>query len=79
MPSVKLAPNEPIEKALRRLKIKIDSEGILEDIRRLRAHETPAQKRDRKAKNLARRAKMNIRSPFHCPFPPSKRKEKDIP
>jgi small subunit ribosomal protein S21 len=77
MPSVKLFPNEPIEKALRRLKTKVDSEGILEELKRKRAFETPSQKVARKLRNHTKRAKLNIRSPFWCPFPPSRSIELD--
>lgn len=79
MTSVSLSPNEPIERALRRLKTKIDAEGLLDEIRRLRAYESPSKRRKRKAKNHARRTKLKIRLPFSCPFPPSQIKEIDTP
>jgi small subunit ribosomal protein S21 len=43
------------------LKSKLDSEGILDEVRRLRAYETPTQKTRRKAKINARRAKNKVR------------------
>ncbi|MFZ4681327.1 MAG: 30S ribosomal protein S21 [Terrimicrobiaceae bacterium] len=61
MPEVLVRKGEPIDRALKRLKSKLDSEGILDEVRRLRAFETPTQKSRRKAKNNAKRAKMKIR------------------
>jgi small subunit ribosomal protein S21 len=39
----------------------MDSEGIMDEVRRLRAFETPTQKSRRKAKANAKRAKMKFR------------------
>ena len=63
MPEVIVKKGEPIDRALKRLKSKLDSEGIMDEIRRLRAFETPTQKYKRKAKINARRAKAKHR--FH--------------
>jgi small subunit ribosomal protein S21 len=61
MPEVTVKKGEPIDRALKRLKSKLDAEGILDEVRRLRAFETPVQKSRRKAKINARRAKAKIR------------------
>lgn len=61
MPEIIVKKGEPIDRALKRLKGKLDAEGILDEVRRLRAYETPAQKTKRKAKTNARRAKAKIR------------------
>ena len=61
MPEVIVRKGEPIDRALKRLKSKLEAEGILDEVRRLRAHETPAQKTKRKAKISARRAKNRVR------------------
>lgn len=61
MPEVIVKKGEPIDRALKRLKGKIDSEGIMDEVRRLRAFETPTQKSRRKAKNNAKRLKMKFR------------------
>ena len=61
MPEVFVKKGEPIDRALKRLKNKLDSEGIMEEVRRLRAFETPTQKTRRKAKSNAKRAKMKHR------------------
>jgi small subunit ribosomal protein S21 len=64
MPEVIVRKGEPIDRALKRLKGKMDSEGIMDEVRRLRAFETPTQKSRRKAKANAKRAKMKIRFNF---------------
>ena len=67
MPEVIVRKGEPIDRALKRLKSKLDQEGILDEVRRLRDFETPTQKSRRKAKNNAKRAKLKIR--FHLNLP----------
>ena len=67
MPEVIVRKGEPIDRALKRLKSKLDAEGILDEVRRLRAFETPVQKQRRKAKNNAKRAKMKIRFSLNLP------------
>lgn len=67
MPEVIVRKGEPIDRALKRLKSKLDSEGILDEVRRLRAFETPVQKSRRKAKNNAKRAKLKIRFNLSLP------------
>jgi small subunit ribosomal protein S21 len=47
------------------LKGKIDAEGLMDEVRRLRAFETPVQRTRRKAKNNAKRAKLKIRFNFN--------------
>jgi small subunit ribosomal protein S21 len=61
MPEVIVRKGEPIDRALKRLKSKLESEGILDEVRRLRAFETPTQKSKRKAKSNAKRAKAKFR------------------
>ncbi len=61
MPEVIVRKGEPIDRALKRLKGKLESEGIMEEVRRLRAFETPTQKSKRKAKSNAKRAKAKFR------------------
>ncbi len=63
MPEVSVRKGEPIDRALKRLKSKMEAEGIMEEVRRLRAFETPTQKTKRKAKANAKRAKAKFR--FH--------------
>jgi small subunit ribosomal protein S21 len=40
---------EPVDRALKRLKTKLDTEGILEEMRRRRAFETPTERKQRKS------------------------------
>ncbi len=55
MAEVQIKKGEPVDRALKRLKNKLDSEGILEEIRRLRSFETPTQRTKRKARAAAKR------------------------
>ena len=50
MTEIKLKKGEPVEKALRRLKKKIDREGTLRVVRSHRHYEKPSEKRRRKQK-----------------------------
>ena len=50
MSEVKLKKGEPVEKALRRLKKKLDREGTLREARAHRHYEKPSEKRRRKMK-----------------------------
>lgn len=47
---IKLKKGEPVEKALRRLKKRIDREGTLKEVRNHRRFEKPSEKRRRKLK-----------------------------
>jgi ribosomal protein S21 len=49
---------EHVDRVLKRLKGKIESEGILDTIRSKKAFENETQKRLRKAKRLARQRKL---------------------
>jgi len=61
MPAVDIKKGEPIDRALKRLKSKMETEGIMDEMRRLRAFETPAQKTKRKARSNAKRNKNKFR------------------
>lgn len=50
MTEIKLKKGEPVDKALRRLKKKIDREGTLRNVRMRRTYEKPSEKRRRKQK-----------------------------
>jgi small subunit ribosomal protein S21 len=50
---VKLRKGEPMERALRRLKKKLDREGVIRDVRAKRYFEKPCEKRRRKEKVAA--------------------------
>lgn len=61
MPQVVVKKGESIDRALKRLKTKLESEGIMEEVRRLRAFETPLQKTRRKARAAAKRGRIKFR------------------
>ena len=61
MPEVTVKKGESIDRALKRLKNKLESEGIIEEMRRLRAFETPAQRTKRKARANAKRNRNRFR------------------
>ena len=69
MPEVEVKKGESIDRALKRLKGKMESEGILEEMRRLRAFETPNQKAKRKARSNAKRNRNRIRFTLADPKP----------
>lgn len=50
MTEIKLKKGESVEKALRRLKKKLDREGTLKEVRNHRRYEKPSEKKRRKMK-----------------------------
>ena len=48
MTEIKLKKGEPVERALRRLKKKMDREGTIKDVRNRRAFEKPSARKRRK-------------------------------
>ena len=69
MPEVTVKKGESVDRALKRLKTKLESEGILEEVRRLRAFETPAARQKRKARSNAKRARFKFRFTLEDPKP----------
>lgn len=67
MPEVQVKKGEPVDRALKRLKTKLETEGILEEVRRLRSHETPKEKTRRKARAAAKRGKIRFRFTLNKP------------
>ncbi len=61
MPEIQVRKGEPVDRALKRLKTKLEMEGILEEMRRLRSHETPVERSRRKARASAKRGKIRFR------------------
>ena len=61
MPEVTVKKGESIDRALKRLKNKLEAEGILEEIRRLRAFETPVQRFRRKQRAAAKKSRHKFR------------------
>lgn len=61
MRGVNLKKGEPVDRALKRLKTKLDSEGILEEMRRRRSFETPTERKQRKLRTASKRNKVRWR------------------
>lgn len=60
MTKVRVRPDEPFEKALRRFKKKCNKEGILQRLKETRHYEKPSERRRRRlAKAIARQASLN--------------------
>ncbi len=57
MSEVKMKRGEPVDKALRRLKKKLDKEGTLKELRNRRYYEKPSETKRRMAKRAASRAR----------------------
>ncbi len=55
MPTVEIGPNEPLERALRRFKKKIEREGILKQLRARKHYEKPSVRRKRKMQDARRK------------------------
>jgi small subunit ribosomal protein S21 len=67
MPEVQVKKGEPVDRALKRLKTKLETEGILEEVRRLRSYETQKEKTKRKARSAAKRGKIRFRFTMNKP------------
>ena len=72
MLTISIRKNEPVEKAIRRLKKRVDREGILKIVRQKAYYEKPSEKRIRKRK-AARRNAVRIKkmSSFKFQSPPT--------
>ena len=55
MPRVQVGENEPLDKALKRLKKKIEREGILKILKSRKHYEKPSEKRRRKMRAARKR------------------------
>ena len=58
---IKIRKNEPVDRALRRLKKKLDRENIIKDVRAKRYYEKPCERRRRKNKIMAFTAMLRAR------------------
>src|ERR1035441_8591884 len=73
MTEIKLKKGEPIERAIRRLKKKLDREQTLQQFRLRRRFEKPSAKKRRKEKAARFTAMLKARYPSVCPGgPPQK-------
>ena len=58
---IDIKKGESVDRALKRLKTKLDTEGIIEEMRRRRAFETPTQRKVRKARSAITRTRVSWR------------------
>jgi len=58
---IQVKKGESVDRALKRLKQKLDTEGIIEEMRRRRAFETPTQRKVRKARTAIKRNRVRWR------------------
>ena len=75
MRGIVVKKGEPVDRALKRLKSKLDTEGILEEMRRRRAFETPNQRKMRKLRTASKRHKIRWRFSHGEPRSESKTEE----
>jgi small subunit ribosomal protein S21 len=62
MPEVSIKKGESVDRALKRLKNKLEAEGIMDEVRRLRAFETPVQRFRRKQRTGAKKSRLKFRA-----------------
>lgn len=55
MPRIDIKPNEPIERALRRFKKKIEKEGIIRQLKARKHYEKPSVKKRRKIREAKKK------------------------
>ncbi|MDE0596629.1 MAG: 30S ribosomal protein S21 [Roseibacillus sp.] len=58
---IQLKKGESVDRAMKRLKTKLDTEGIIEEMRRRRAFETPTERKRRKARTSIKRHRVRWR------------------
>ncbi|MEO1824668.1 MAG: 30S ribosomal protein S21 [Roseibacillus sp.] len=58
---IDIKKGESVDRALKRLKTMLDTEGIIEEMRRRRAFETPTQRKVRKARSAIKRNRVRWR------------------
>jgi len=62
MTDVEVTKGESVDRALKRLKNKLEAEGIMDEMRRLRSFETPVQRYRRKQRTAAKKTRMKFRA-----------------
>jgi small subunit ribosomal protein S21 len=67
---VNVKSGESVDRALKRLKTKLDTEGILEEMRRRRSHESTIDRAIRKARTAPKRNKLKLPGVPNKIFPP---------
>jgi len=59
MPRVEIGENEPLEKALRRFKKKIEREGIIKQLKARKHYEKPSEAKRRKMRESRSKSRRN--------------------
>ena len=62
MTDVEVTKGESVDRALKRLKNKLEAEGIMDEMRRLLSFETPVQRYRRKQRTAAKKSRMKFRA-----------------
>jgi len=57
MPRIQIRDNEPLEKALRRFKKKIEREGVIKEVKARKHYEKPSVKKRRKIREAVKKKK----------------------
>ena len=57
MPRIQIRDNEPLEKALRRFKKKIEREGVIKEVKARKHYEKPSVKKRRKIREACKKKK----------------------
>ena len=78
MPEVEVNKGESVDRALKRLKNKLEAEGIMDEMRRLRAFETPFQRYRRKQRTAAKKSRMRFRANLQVFRRSNTTKEKEV-
>jgi len=65
MPSVKVRMGEPIDKALRQLKKKLDKEGIMKSAKAHRFYDKPSVKKRAKSKAARKKLKITAKKKYY--------------
>ena len=78
MPEVEVNKGESVDRALKRLKNKLEAEGIIDEMRRLRAFETPFQRYRRKQRTAAKKSRMRFRANLQVFRRSNTTKEKEV-
>ena len=78
MTDVEVTKGESVDRALKRLKNKLEAEGIMDEMRRLRAFETPVQRYRIKQRTAAKKSRMKFRANLQVFRSGSKSNEEEV-
>ncbi|MBU0672266.1 MAG: 30S ribosomal protein S21 [Candidatus Margulisbacteria bacterium] len=61
MPRIEIRKGEGLEKALRKFKMKLRQEGVLDEVKKREFYEKPSQRKRKQAEAAVRREKKRVR------------------